>query len=295
MFKRGLYFHDRIIGILFIIPTVGFLFFTSLYPLIYALVLSFFKWDLAISKEMKFIGFQNYICAFKDKYFLYSLFITIIFVIITVTIQVTIGLIVAFLLSREGKRLRIARSLVMIPMVMTPVVVGILWRMLFNPDFGLINYLFTVLGLASQQWLGDPKIALISVMITDIWEWTPFVILCFVAGITALPSDSYEAAKIDGANNYQLLRHVTLPLLKPVIIVTILLRVLDSFKVVDTVYVMTYGGPGNSTKLMSFFIYEKGLKYFQIGYASAISWIFIIFMFFLTFYLIRQRQRAEEY
>jgi len=295
MFKRGLYFHDRIIGILFIIPTVGFLFFTSLYPLIYALVLSFFKWDLAISKEMKFIGFQNYIYAFKDKYFLYSLFITIIFVIITVTIQVIIGLIVAFLLSREGKRLRIARSLVLIPMVITPVVVGILWRMLFNPDFGLINYLFTVLGLTSQQWLGDPKIALISVMITDIWEWTPFVILCFVAGITALPSDSYEAAKIDGANNYQLLRHITLPLLKPVIIVTILLRVLDSFKVVDTVYVMTYGGPGNSTKLMSFFIYEKGLKYFQIGYASAISWIFIIFMFFFTFYFIRQRQRAEEY
>jgi multiple sugar transport system permease protein len=295
MLKKGIYFHDKMIGILFIIPVVGLLFFTSLYPLIYSLILSFFKYDLTISKEMEFVGFQNYIIAFKDKYFLYSFFITIIFVIVTVAIEVIIGLIVALLFAREGKRLRIARSLILIPMVITPVVVGILWRVLLNPDFGLINYFFTVIGLAPKQWLGDPKIALISVMIADIWEWTPFVTLCFVAGITSLSSDLFEAARIDGANDYQLLRHIMLPLLKPVIIVTILLRTLDAFKVVDTVYVMTYGGPGNSTKLMSLFIYERGLKYFRIGYASAISWIFLIFMFFFSFYLIRQRQRAEEF
>jgi len=261
--------------------------------LIYSLIISFFKYDLAISKEKEFVGFQNYIIAFQDKYFLRSFFITIIFVIVTVAIEVIIGLVVAFLLAREGKGLRIIRSLILIPMVIAPVVVGILWRVLFNPDFGLLNYFFTIIGLASKQWLGDPKIALISVMIADIWEWTPFVILCFVAGITSLPSDSFEAARIDGANGYQLLRHIMLPLLKPVIIVTILLRTLDAFKVFDTVYVMTYGGPGNSTKLLSFFIYESGLKYFHIGYACAVSWIFLIFTFFFSFYLIRQR--AEEF
>lgn len=294
VFKKGIPLGDKITGYLFLLPTIGILFFTSLYPLGYAFVLSFFNLDYTKSKEMSFIGFQNYIMAFKDKAFLYSLSITIIFVIITVAIQFILGLAIALLLAREGKRLRIARSIILIPMVMTPVVVGVLWRMLYNPDYGLINYFLSLLHIPIQNWLGDPNIALISVMITDIWEWTPFVVLCFIAALTSLPREAYEAAMIDGANTFQILRYVTLPLIKAAIIVTLLMRAIDGFKIIDSLFVMTYGGPGDRTKLLSLFIYERGMKYFQIGYASAISWLFMIFMFIITFYLIRQRQKSEQ-
>lgn len=295
LIKKGVSLGDRITGTLFLLPTIGILFFTSLYPLGYALVLSFFNLDYTKSKEMSFIGFQNYVYAFKDKAFLYSLAISIVFVIVTIAIEFIAGLVIALLLAREGKRLRIARSIILIPMVMAPVVIGVLWRILYNPDSGLINYFLSLLHIPIQQWLSDPNLALVSVMITDIWEWTPFVILCFVAALTSLPQEAYEAAMIDGANTYQTLRYVILPMLKPAIIVTMLMRTLDGFKIIDSLYVMTYGGPGDRTKLLSFFIYERGMRYFQIGYASAVSWIFLIFMFIFTFYLIRQRQKSEQF
>lgn len=284
-------------GSLFLIPAIAFLVLTSLYPLVYALILTFFHWDLKISPVKKFIGFGNYVHAFKDNQFHNSLQVTLTFVLVTVFVEAVLGMAIALLVTRESRGGRIVRSLILIPMVMTPVVVGVLWRMLFNPDFGLINYLLSLFGADPKKllWLGDPNLALWTVMITDIWEWTPFVVLCFVAGLTSLPVDTIKAARVDGASSWQIFWHISLPLMKPVILVTVLLRFLDAFKVVDTVYVMTYGGPGNSTKLLSFFIYETGLKYFNIGYASTISWLFIIFVFILTFYLIRERQRMEQF
>lgn len=284
-------------GSLFLLPAVLFLVFTSLYPLAYALVLTFFRWDLKISPQKTFIGLENYARAFQDGQFHHSLWVTLVFVIVTVATEIVLGMAIALLVTRETRYGRVVRSLLLIPMVMTPVVVGVLWRMLFNPDFGLFNYLLSLFGADPTRllWLGDPKLALWAVMITDIWEWTPFVVLCFVAGLTSLPVDTYKAARVDGASSWQIFWHVSLPLLRPVILVTLLLRFLDAFKVMDTVYVMTYGGPGDATKLLSFFIYETGLKYFNIGYASTISWLFIIFMFILTFYLIRERQRSEQF
>ncbi len=284
-------------GCLFLLPAVVFLIFTSLYPLTYALILTFYRWDLKISPQKTFIGLNNYAKAINDDQFHSSLWVTLIFVVVTVLVETVLGMAIALLVTRETRYGRVVRSLLLIPMVMTPVVVGILWRILFNPDFGLFNYILSLFGADPTKllWLGDPKLALWAVMITDIWEWTPFVVLCFVAGLTSLPVDTYKAARVDGASSWQIFWQISLPLLKPVILVTVLLRFLDAFKVVDTVYVMTYGGPGNSTKLLSFFIYETGLKYFNIGYASTVSWIFIVFMFILTFYLIRERQRSEQF
>jgi multiple sugar transport system permease protein len=283
-------------GGLFLLPAVLFLVFTSLYPLAYSLILTFFRWDLKVSPQMTFIGLNNYRHAFTDAEFLNSLTVTLIFVIVTVAVETVLGMAIALLVTRETSRGRVVRSLLLIPMVMTPVVVGVLWRMLFNPDFGLFNYILSQFGADPTKllWLGNPRLALWAVMITDIWEWTPFVVLCFVAGLTSLPVDTFRAARVDGASSWRIFWRLTLPLLRPVILVTVLLRFLDAFKVVDTVYVMTYGGPGNATKLLSFFIYETGLKYFNIGYASTVSWLFIILMFILTFSLIRERQKIEQ-
>ncbi len=284
-------------GGLFLLPAVAFLVFTSLYPLIYALVLTVYRWDLKISPEKKFIGLDNFTHAAKDVEFHNSLWVTLTFVVVTVLIEIVLGMAIALLVTREMRGVRVVRSLLLIPMVMTPVVVGILWRMLFNPDFGLFNYILSLFGADPKKllWLGDPDLALWAVMITDIWEWTPFVTLCFVAGLTSLPVDLQKAARVDGASAWQTFWRVSLPMMKSVILVVGLLRFLDAFKVVDTIYVMTYGGPGNSTKLLSFFIYETGLKYFNIGYASTISWIFIALMFIITYYFIRERQRSERF
>ncbi len=284
-------------GALFLLPAVAFLVFTSLYPLVYALILTLFRWDLKISPIKKFIGLDNYTHAAQDIEFHNSIIVTLTFVIVTVLVETVLGMAIALLVTREVRGARVVRSLLLIPMVMTPVVVGVLWRMLFNPDFGLFNYLLSLFGADPTKllWLGSPDLALWAVMITDIWEWTPFVVLCFVAGLTSLPVDLTKAARVDGASGWQTFWGVTLPLMKPVILVVVLLRFLDAFKVVDTIYVMTYGGPGNATKLLSFFIYETGLKYFNIGYASTVSWIFIALMFILTYYFIRERQRSEQF
>ena len=284
-------------GALFLLPAVAFLVFTSLYPLIYALILTFYRWDLKISPIKKFIGLQNYTHAAQDAEFHNSIIVTLTFVVVTVLVETVFGMAIALLVTREVRGARVVRSLLLIPMVMTPVVVGVLWRMLFNPDFGLFNYILSLFGADPSKllWLGSPKLALWAVMITDIWEWTPFVVLCFVAGLTSLPVDLNKAARVDGASGWQAFWSVTLPLMRPVILVVVLLRFLDAFKVVDTIYVMTYGGPGNATKMLSFFIYETGLKYFNIGYASTVSWIFIALMFILTYYLIRERQRSEQF
>lgn len=281
------------VGTLFLLPAVAFLAFTSLYPLGISLYLTFFRWDLKISPIRTFIGLDNYTRAFQDAQFLNSLQVTLIFVFVTVAVELVLGMAIALLVTREARGGRVVRSLLLIPMVMTPVVVGVLWRMLYNPDFGLINYLLSQLGADPDKlvWLGDPSLALIAVMITDIWEWTPFVVLVFIAGLTALPVDVIRAARIDGASPWQIFWRLTLPMMRPVILVTVLLRFLDAFKVVDTVFVMTSGGPGDTTKLLSFFIYETGLRYFNISYAATVSWLFIVLMFVLTAGLIWARQR----
>jgi multiple sugar transport system permease protein len=207
-----------------------------------------------------------------------------------------VGMILALLLTRGGgKVIRLARSGLLVPMVMTPVVVGILWRMLLNPDFGIVNYILILFGLGKQTWLSSSRHALWAIMVTDIWKWIPFTTLCFTAGFTALNPELNEAAYVDGASAWQIFWRITLPLMRPVILVTLLLRFVDSFKVLDAVYVMTYGGPGNTTDLLSFFIYRIGLGFFKVGYASSLAMLFIVFVFVITFYWIRQRQNLEQY
>ena len=285
------------VGLLFLLPTIAFLSFTSLYPLGYSLYLTLFRWDLKISPDRSYIGLDNYSRALDDTQFHESLEVTLLFVIVTVFIELVLGMAIALLVAREVRGGRIVRSLLLIPMVMTPVVVGVLWRMLYNPDFGLFNYILSQFGANPEEllWLGDPDLALWALMITDIWEWTPFVVLVFVAGLTSLPLNTIKAARIDGASSWQIFWHITFPLMRPVILVTFLLRFIDAFKVVDTVFVMTSGGPGSSTKLLSFFIYETGLRFFNISYSATISWIFILLMFILTGSLIWARQRTEQY
>lgn len=174
-------------------------------------------------------------------------------------------------------------------------VVGIMWRLLYNPELGTLNYLLELFGFKPINWLGEPSLALPSVIMADVWEWTPFMALILLAGLQALPRDPFEAAIVDGASPLQLFKHVTLPLLQPTIMVAVLLRMMDAFKTFDLIFVLTKGGPGMSTEVLSYYTYRYGFKFFHIGQASALSYILLAIIIFITQVLMRYLKAGEEW
>ncbi len=284
---------DMPIFLLLLAPAVLFLGLTSLYPLAYTLRLSFFEWFLnRPNMEPTWVGTENYSNVLSDSVFQTSATNTAIFGVGTVLVELVLGLVLALAVAQEGRGLRVVRSILLIPMIMTPVVVGVLWRILLS-DGGLVNYLLDSVGLSPVLWFVEPRWAFIAVMMVEIWEWTPFVIIVLTAAITALPSDPYRAAQIDGASRWQTFRYITLPMLWPVILVIALLRFMDAIKVFDIIYVLTGGGPGYATEMLSSFIYKQGLRYFDIGTASAASWLFLGAVVLLSIAIIRARARVS--
>jgi multiple sugar transport system permease protein len=285
---------DMPIYLLLLAPAVLFLGLTSLYPLAYTLRLSFFEWFLnRPNMEPTWVGTDNYTNVLSDNVFQTSATNTALFGVGTVLVELVLGLVLALAVAQEGKGMRVVRSILLIPMIMTPVVVGVLWRILLS-DEGLVNYLLDSIGIGPVLWFVEPRWAFIAVMMVEIWEWTPFVLIVLTAAITALPSDPYRAAQIDGASRWQTFRYITLPMLWPVILVVALLRFMDAIKVFDIIYVLTSGGPGYATEMLSSFIYKQGLRYFDIGTASAASWLFLGAVVLLSIAIIRARARVTE-
>ncbi|MDK2897123.1 MAG: multiple sugar transport system permease protein [Candidatus Atribacteria bacterium] len=279
----------------FIGPAVIMLLLIVIFPLAFSLGVSFCEWNLIRGGSWKFVGLRNYsYFLFHDPYFRTSLKVTLTFVLVAVGLELILGLGVALLLNRPLKRIGLYRTILVIPSTMTPVVVGIIWRLLYNPELGTLNYFLDLLGLPPLNWLGDPNLALPSVIMADIWEWTPFMALILLAGLQALPKDPFEAATIDGASTFQLFRYITLPLLQPTIIVATLLRVMDAFKTFDLVFVLTKGGPGMSTETLSYYTYRYGFKFFHIGYASALSYLLLVIIIIIVQIFVRYLRTGEE-
>jgi multiple sugar transport system permease protein len=177
---------------------------------------------------------------------------------------------------------------------MTPVVVGVLWRTLYHTTYGAVNFFLNLVGIASQPFVGDPKQALASVIVVEIWQQLPVVVFILAAGIQSLPVDLYKAARVDGASAWQIFREITLPLLRPVILVVLLLRIMDAFRVFDIIWTLTFGGPGRTTEVLSMLIYKTGLQFFQIGQASAMSWLFLLVIFCISIFFIRELQKRNR-
>jgi len=280
---------ERRVSYLFLVPAILFLLITSVYPLIYSLRFSLYQWNMLVPGSIpKFIGLKNYTELIKDLRFLISLKKSVIYVAGAVSLEFILGLIGALIITTSIKGLSVFRTAILIPLMMTPVVAGVLWRFLLNPEYGVINYFIGLFGVKNITWLAKPKTAFIAILIVEIWQQLPVVIFVLAAGISSLPVDIYEAAQVDGATGWQKFRYITLPLLKPVIAVVLLLRIMDAFKVFDTIYTLTYGGPGQSTELMSIYIYKQGLKYFQIGRATAMSWVFLVLVTSISIFFMRQ-------
>jgi len=239
-----------------------------------------------------FVGFENYKSAFSDPYFWNSLFVTIKFVVYVVSIEFIIGFIIALMLNREIKFKRVYYTILTIPMVMSPVAVGLIWKMMLHPDLGIINYFLGILNLKPMNWLGDTKLAFWSIIMVDIWQQISFMILLLLAGLVSLPKEPYEAAIIDGASEFQKLIYITIPLMKPIMMSAIVIRTIFAFRTYDLVYVLTRGGPGVSTEVLSYFIYRKtfmGLNFSEAAATSYVLLVVVMGLVLLSFNLLKKQ------
>ena len=236
-------------------------------------------------------GFANYAALPGDALLRAGLVNTLIFAAGAVAGQMLMGFVLALLCSRVTRGQVFYRTLFILPILIPGIVVGAIWKLMFNYDFGLLNQAIGLLGFAAQNWLGTQQTALASVILVDIWHWTPFCFLLFLAGIESLPQDIYEAAEIDGASLWQELRYVTLPLMLPTIMVTFAFRLMVAFKVFDEVYLLTGGGPGTATEVLSFTIYQRFFTENRLGYGAAMSVmvIFLVSILLVTGLSVRRR------
>ncbi len=268
---------ERGVLALFLVPALLVLIIVQGYPLVYSAYFSTVDWSLAKSTEPgAFIGFANYTKAFTDKVFLDAVNVTVVFALAATALEMLIGFLLAYLTIGESVLLQIARTILIMPMVIAPVAVGTLWRMILSARAGLLNYGLSLVGIAGPDWLGNPNLSLVSLVIIDVWEWSPFVMVIYVAALSSLPIEPFRAAAVDGASRWQIFRHITLPLLLPVTLLTLMFRLIDTLLTLDIVYTTTYGGPGFKTHTLTFWIYQQGLRYFNISYAAATSWILLI-------------------
>jgi multiple sugar transport system permease protein len=214
------------------------------------------------------------------------------FVAIAVTLELILGFGAALLLRRQFRGAKVVTVLLMLPMMVTPVVVGIIWLLMFQPDFSVVNGLLSRIGIDGPIWLQNPITARFAVIISDVWQWTPLFMMVLLAGLLNLPEEVLEAAKVDGASNWQSFWHITIPIMEPLILVIVLIRFIDSFKTFDAIYVMTNGGPGRATQVLSLFIYRTGLPFMDVGYAAAMSYIFLIIISIAAILLINQLRKT---
>ena len=276
---------------LFLVPALILLTFAQFYPLFYSAVISFYDWALAKSPVPgAFIGLGNYEKALTDRVFLGSIGFTVLFAISSTLLQLTLGLGVALLTVGDSYVLRVTRTLIMLPMVVAPIAVGTMWRMILSGRVGPVNKGLAAIGIDGPNWLGDPGWAVISLILIDAWEWTPFVIIIFTAALTSLPGDVLHAASVDGASGWQKFRFVVFPMLVPVIVLVAMFRLIDGLLTLDIVFTTTGGGPGFTTHTLSFWIYQQGLRYFNISYAAATSWLLLFgCMLVATVFLVWRR------
>ena len=286
--KSNLY--DKKYGYLYITPAVLILVFISILPMFYSIGMSLTNADMVSSEATRFIGLGNYIEIFTNQRFWAALLRTVIYVVCVVSVEFLIGFVLAVLFQVSFRGKKILRSVIMLPMVATPIAAAYMWRIMYNPNMGIINYLLEKIGITGIKWASDASTALVSTMIVDVWQWTPFLFLIFSSGIAALPSDPFEAAIVDGAGFLQTVRYIMLPLLKPVLTIGLLFRVVDSFKAFDTIYVLTAGGPGTSTETLNLLTFLTGFKHFKIGQACAFSLIMVYIILFICNSIIKRGQ-----
>ncbi len=298
--RRGLFGsfagRRRLTGWLMTAPTIIVIVALTIFPLLYSLVLSFQKYDLQHLKDKHYIGLSNYSKALHDDRVWTALENTVVLVFGGITVEFLLGLGLALVLVDELRGKRFILPVLMLPVMMVPVIVALIWRMLWDNQYGAINQMLGwVVGHdVNIIWLAHKNTAMVAILITQVWQWTPFMFLVLLAGLAGVNPDLYEAASLDGASWWNTLRDITLPSLRHVIAVAILFRVLDAFKIFDLIFMLTQGQPGTSTETVSWYIYDRGRKVFDLGYAASLSYLLIIFLTVLATVYVGRVLRGED-
>ena len=276
---------DQRFGFLLTLPGLATLFIIIVFPLFFTVITSFYDYTLLNPKHDDFVGLENYQEVLEEEYIGHSVIVTIQFVLATVFIEFVIGFALALALDKVQRFKSIYYLILLAPLMINPVVVGLMWRMILHTELVIMNYLLKLLTINRVNWLGDSDIAFWTIVFVDIWHQVSFMTILLLAGLAALPREPYEAARMDGASALRCLIYITLPLMRPVIIVALLLRLIFAVKTFDIIYIMTKGGPGIATDLVSYFIYRSAFFSLDIGRASALSVGLLVIVLLLTFYL----------
>ncbi len=257
-----------------------------IFPLGYSFVISLQNYTLSRIGQERFIGLENYANLLSNSAYWAAMRNTVEFVVIAVSIEVTLGFFLAVLLHNKATFLRgFFRSTLLSPMFITPIAVGLIFRFLTNSQLGVIPNLLKLINIQIDFF--SPSLALFSIALIDVWQWTPFMLLLLLAGLESLPEEPFEAARVDGAQGWKMIWYITLPLMRPIILAAIVIRMLDAFKVYEYVYAITRGGPGEATETMQYFIYRTGFIYFRAGEAAAMSYTFILVITVMVIILFR--------
>jgi multiple sugar transport system permease protein len=275
--RRGL--SDLAIRNMFVVPTIVFLILINIFPLFYSLI------------PPNWIGIQNYRELLRDPHVWESLYITLKYVIISVSGQLVVGFGVALLLNRSIPGKGTITTLLLLPMMMSMAIVGLFWKLLYSPSWGIINYL---LGLQNFVWISNADVALLAIAITDIWMWSPFVMLLSLAGLSAIPKHLYEAAAIDRASRWFTFRRITLPLVTPLLLIAVIFRTMEAFKTFDLAFIMTGGGPGTATELIAIKLYNMAFPQWQTGKSCALAYILLIMIIGISNIYIKYLNKAKE-
>jgi multiple sugar transport system permease protein len=283
-------FMDRRQGLVYPAPAVIVLFLIVVLPIAFNIYLAFTKWTVGLGQPI-FVGFDNFIDLVSDDRVWNGVKVMVYFSGLSLALEIGLGLLIALYFNREFRGSEIVQAIYIFPFAATPVAVALIWRIMLNPEIGVLNYLLRSIGLPGSLWVSGEHMVIPALVLVDVWKWTPMITLIVLAGLKSLPPDPYEAARIDGANALQIFWYITLPMIRPVLIAALMLRSLDNLKEFDMIYTITQGGPGIASETLYLYSYMVGFGFFKAGYGSAL--MVVVFLIVLVFNVVMNRMRLS--
>jgi multiple sugar transport system permease protein len=291
MIQQG--FFEKNLRYLFPLPAVIFVVVLMVFPVGYTFFLSFTDWSLTSGRPLSVVALKSYLQVLQEPRFLEALGRTFYFTFGSVIVEMVLGTVLALPLNRTFKGKGVVKTLLLLPLVATPVAIGIVWNLFYDPTIGILNYVLSVLKLPQSGWVSDAKTVMPSLIIVDIWQWTPMITIIVLAGLAGLSSEPYESAMVDGANARQVLFRITLPMLMPTILTAVILRAIDALKTYDIIYAMTGGGPGYASENLNVLAFKYSFEYFRMG-QSAVMLVFLFLIVLLFSLVVMRLRRAFE-
>jgi len=283
-------FIDRRQAFAYPAPAVATLFLIVIIPIVFNLYLAFNKWTIGLGQP-RFIGLGNFLELLSDERVLNGVKVMIYFSGLSLSLEMVLGLLIAVYFNRQFKGSEVVQAIYILPFAATPVAVALIWRIMLNPEIGVLNYLLQSVGLPGSLWVSSPQTVIPALVMVDVWKWTPMITLIVLAGLKSLPHEPYEAARVDGASPLQIFWYITLPLIRPVLIAALMLRSLDNLKEFDIIYTVTQGGPGIASETLYLYSYMVGFSFFKAGYGSAL--MVVVFLIVLVFNVVMNRMRLS--